>query len=422
MNLLEEFKDIIPYAVSVSVGGSKANMSRNSDNRSYANFKGKMYPNNRKPQTLEELANGVPQYVMAQDISLPIKVSLVDGEDLTMVVEKTSPYTNKKSTEHNARIFNKDGKQIGYVSIDLNAAGDITSKTCFYENPEDTHNIHYTLNTGIKDGKIQKEEHFTFEIKDGNSTKVIKISQTDGKIVGMSSSQQRTKTKEEIQFQSITDFTIDPSSPQGIRTYVANNISQEKDYKKRRGLLIPWECRTLEDDLFEYRKKCEVLESYKDRKFIRRDVIDFCEDPSNDLYAGFRGDYIGNIFNLTDNGYIAYVVTTQAKDNNNFNLYTMLNLEGTNINQGTNPCAWDYEEGRDKKYFEAVKSADRTPRFVTQVLQDGSERLVLYEGQKALESDCPEYAEFKSTYLDPFTDIEPISIGKLLDKARGKEK
>lgn len=100
----------------------------------------------------------------------------------------------------------------------------------------------------------------------------------------------------------------------------------------------------------------------------------------------------------------------------------MLNLEGTNINQGTNPCAWDYEKGRDQKYFEAVKSADRIPRFVTQVFPDGSERLVLYKGQKALESDCPEYAQFKSTYLEPFIGISPISIGKLLDKARGKEK
>lgn len=255
MNLLEEFKDIIPYAVSVSVGGSRANMSRNSDNKSYVNFKGKMYPYTRKPKTLEELANGVPAYVLAQEISLPIKVSLVDGEDLSMVVEQTSPYTNKKSTQHTARIFNKDGKQIGYVSIDLNAAGDITRKTCFYENAEDTHNLHYTLYTDIKDGKLKKDEHFTFQIKDGNSTRVINISQTDGKIVGMSSSEQKSKTKEDIQFQSITDFTIDPSSPQGIRTYVANNISQEKDYEKRGGLLIPWECRTLEDDLFEYRKK-----------------------------------------------------------------------------------------------------------------------------------------------------------------------
>ena len=71
--------------------------------------------------------------------------------------------------------------------------------------------------------------------------------------------------------------------------------------------------------------------------------------------------------------------------------------------------------GRDPKYFQRLREADKTPTFVTQVNQNGSEELVLYNG-KAISEECPEYEEFVTKFIAPFSEIEPIQIGKILNR------
>ena len=124
---------------------------------------------------------------------------------------------------------------------------------------------------------------------------------------------------------------------------------------------------------------------------------------------------------LTDKGYHVYVVSNQIKDNKSFILYTFLNFEGIDICKGLDPFDL-YHEPRDSKYFKRIKEADKTPKFVTQVFPDGSQKLVLYQGQSVSESDCPEYDEFVATYIQPFANIKPVDMKQILEQAKENQK
>ena len=139
----------------------------------------------------------------------------------------------------------------------------------------------------------------------------------------------------------------------------------------------------------------------------------YLADNSNNLLQDFKGNYIGNILRLTDQGYEACIVTKYQKANKDYRLYTLIDLTGTSITQGT---GIDYlDTDRDPNYFERLKTADKTPTFVTEIDKDGNEKLVLYRGN-AISEECPEYEDFVENFIAPFSEIEPIQISKILNK------
>lgn len=392
-------------------------------------------------------------YVPAEQVSMPIEISVNSENQIITKVEENKKHTNKEKTRHSLRIFNNDRKQVGYVSLSLTPSGDIDDKTTFYESPDRAEEIRHTIYNKFKDGEIVKDDNFEFTQNSVKGTKKVEICQRNGKVVGASILEQELETQEDRMFQSITEFAKNERTPK-LKRYVASCVADETDRTKRGGTLIPWECMTLEQDLFEYQESMQKFQdrvkwlkertgfevtlekaieidkmSYDERKRagIPREYdfwrwqIQYLSDESNDLLKGYKGNYIGNILRLTDKGYEACIVTKHQKDNVDYRLYTLIDLTGTSIDQGTGLEGMIGEADRDERYFKRLKEADRTPKFVTQIGKDGKEELVLYCGN-AISGECPEYEEFVDNFIAPFSEIKPIQISKILNKESKKER
>lgn len=456
MSFFDEFNNITPYFVKVTVGKNKQSKT-DPTSKSVKNHKGKMIAFNKKVSTLEELEQyGIGEYMTylpAEQVSMPIDIQITSDENLTPIFEESSKYTNKEITNHRIRIFNNAKAQIGYVSLSLTPSGDIDSKTSFYESPDRTETIRHTIYNQMKDEKLIKDDAFEFQKNGKEGTKKVEVIQRDGRVVASSVVEQELETQEDVQFQSITEFAKDEKTPK-LKKYVASCVVDEIDRKKRGGSLIPWECMTLEDDLFEYQKAMDEFErhvkwvkertgveitieraleidklSYDERKKqgIPRDFNDFyyctqaryLSDDSNNLLRDFKGNYIGNILRLTDKGYEACIVTKHQKDGLDYRLYTIIDLSGTSITRGTGLGYLDID--RDPSYFERLRDSDKTPTFVTRIREDGKEELVLYKGN-AVSGECQEYESFVEGFITPLKEIQPIKISKILNKESEKEK
>ena len=256
-------------------------------------------------------------------------------------------------THHDIRIFNSDEIQVGYVSLSLTPSGDIDNKTSFYHSPAGTEQIMHTNYNNMRNDKLVKDDVFEFQKNSEEGTKKVKISQRDGKVVGCSVTEKDLETREDVLFQSITQFAKDEKTPK-LKRYVASCVVDETERGKRGGTLIPWECMTLEEDLFRYQeamdqfqqhvkwfkektgievsieKAIEIGElSYDEEKKQGFSQFNACHysrlarylsDESNNRLRDFKGIYIGNILKLTDNGYEACIVTKHQKSGQDYRL------------------------------------------------------------------------------------------------------
>lgn len=461
MSFFDEFNSITPYFVRVNVGKNKQ-FKIDPTKKSHSNHQGKLVAFYKKAKTLEELQKyGLGEYVEylpSEQVSMPINIQVVSDGQITPVFEEGSDYTNKKSTRHTIRIFNNNKAQVGCIFISLTPSGDIYEKTCFYNGPSRNEQIMHTIYNNMNNVKLIKDEHFMFKKNDGAITKKIEISQREGKVVGAAVVEQDLETREDVAFQSITEFAKDEKTPK-LKRYVASCVVDETERKKRGGTLIPWECMTLEDDLFEYQKAMDEFNEHvnwvkeksgieisleraieigklsysKQREAgIPREFTDYssyyCQkakylsDSSNDLMRNFKGMYIGNILRLTDKGYEGCIVTKHQKDEKNYRLYTLIDFAGTSITRGTGMDEYaDSYITRDPNYFERLRNCDKVPTFITTVEENGNEELVLYKGSPISE-ECPEYNDFIQNFIAPFSEIKPIQISKLLNKENEKGK
>lgn len=453
MSFFDEFNHIVPYFVKVNVGKNRQ-FKTNPSQKCPENYKGKMVAYYKKAETMEELEKyGLGQYAIdlpAQQVSMPIDIQISSDAQLIPRFEKSSKTTNREKTKHEIRIFNEDNIQVGYVSLSLNPSGDIEDKTSFYESPDGTEEIEHIVYHEIEDGKLIKDDMFEFQKNSEQGTKKVRVNQRDGKVVGASIVEQELETWEDVQFQSLTEFSKDEKTKK-LKTYVASCVADETERKKRGGSLIPWECMTLEKDLFQYQETLEDFEetaqwikertgeeitierviensklSYqeKEQKGIKYPFAfaDSCfeyqatylADSSNNLLQDFKGNYIGNILRLTDKGYEGCIVTKHQKAGKDYRLYTLIDFTGTSITQGTGMDEF-MDIDRDSNYLERLRNADKTPTFVTEIDREGNEKLVLYQGN-AISEECPEYEEFVGNFINPFSDIKPIQISKVLNK------
>lgn len=459
MSFFDEFNQIVPYFVKVTIGKNKQ-LKTDTTKKSYSNHKGKMVAFYKKSKTLEDLEKyGVGEhveYLPVEQVSMPIDIQVTSDENLMPIFEETSKYTDKKRTSHTIRIFNSNKAQVGYVSISLTPAGDIDRKTCFYESPNGAERIRHTIYNKIDDGNVTKEATFEFKKNSDEGTKKVEISQRNGKVVGCSVLEQELETRENVAFQSITDFTTDEKNPK-IKRYVASCVVDETDHSKRGGSLIPWECMTLEEDLFEYQKNMEQFQqhverfktqtgidvsiekavelgklSYDEQKALGISPTEFntwyycrlaryLSDERNNILKNFKGNYIGNILKLTDKGYEACIVTKHQKDGQDYRIYTLIDLRGTSISKGTGLDAIVELVDRDQNYLNRLKNADKTPAFVTTIGKDGNEQLVLYRGT-AITGECKEYEKFVEDFIAPLSEIEHIQMNRFLNKKSKEER
>jgi len=458
MSFFDEFNHIVPYFVKVNVGKNKQ-FKTDANKKGYSNHKGKMVAFYKKAKTLEELEKyglgEYMEYLPAEQVSMPIDIQVTSDEKLAPVFEESSKYTNKERTRHRIRLFNTNKTQVGYVSLSLTPSGDIDEKTSFYGSPDGTEHIRHTIYNKMENGILVKDDSFEFQKNSEEGTKKVEISQRNGIVVGCSVLEQELETKEDVMFQSITQFSKDEKTPK-LKRYVASCVVDEPDRSKRGGTLIPWECMTLEDDLFEYQKSMEKFQKhvkwFKEKTGIEVSIekaieignlpydeqerqgfssvqfnawhysrlATYLADESNNRLRDFKGNYIGNILKLTDKGYEACIVTKHQKDGQDYRLYTLIDLTGTSITQGTGMDEY-MDISRDPNYFERLENADKTPTFVTKIDKDGKEELVLYGGN-SVSGECPEYDEFVEDFISPFSEIKPIQISKILNKQSEKDR
>lgn len=262
MSFFDEFNQIVPYFVRVNVGKNKP-FKTDPCKKSQINHKGKMVAFYQKAKTLEELEKyGLGQhltYLPAEEVSMPIDIGITSDEEITLNFEKTSKYTNREKTDHEIRIFNNDKAQIGYVSFSLTPSGDISEKTSFYNSVNGSEKIRHTIYNKIKNGDFIKDDTFDFKKNNEEGTKKIYITQRNGKVVGASVTEQELEIWEDVASQSITQFSKDEKTSK-LKTYVASCVIDETEREKRGGTLIPWECMTLENDLFQYQDTMEKFE------------------------------------------------------------------------------------------------------------------------------------------------------------------
>lgn len=389
MSFFDEFNGIVPYFVKVNVGKNRQ-FKTDPNKKGYSNHKGKLVYN--KAKTLEELEKyGLGEYIEylpAEQVSLPIDIQVTSPENISTKVEETSKFTNRNITSHNIRIYDANKNQVGYTSIDITPAGDITHKYSSYESHDRRKALTHVINRNYSDGKLNAGEHFTFEEYDEQGSKAIDIVQRDGKVIGMAVTEKELEIEEDMKFPEIRE-SINYINFRRIKSYVASCVTDETDMNKRGGTYMPWKCSTLESDLNHL-----------------------------GLLRNFKGQYIGNILKLVDNGYEACIVTKHQKDGQDYRLYTLIDLTGTETTQGTGLDSYDI--GRDKTYFKKLQDADKTPTFVTRIGRNGKEELVLYGG-KAISGECPDYEAFVADFITPFSEIQPVQISKFLNKQNEKD-
>lgn len=391
MSFFDEFNQIVPYFVKVTVGKNKQ-FKTDVSKKGYANHKGKMIAVYRKAKTLEELEKyglgEYMEYLPAEQVSLPIDVQITSPESISAKVEETSEFTNRNNTSHSMRIYDINKNQVGYTSIGITPAGDITHKYSSYESHDRRKALTHVISRNFSNGELRVGEYFTFEWYDEQGSKSIGITQRDGKVIGATVTEKELQIKENIKFPKIRE-SVNYINSRKVKSYVASCVADETDIRKRGGTYMPWECSTLEEDLI-------LLGLLKE----------------------FKGQYIGNILKLVDNGYEACIVTKHQKDGQDYRLYTLIDLTDVDITQGTGLDACE-GIGRNHPYFEKLKNADKTPTFVTKMGKDGKEELVLYGGN-TVPSECPEYEQFVENFIAPFSEIRPVQISKFLNQ--GKEK
>jgi len=178
---LKQFNDIIPFEFKLKIGGSRANMVISDDeHKSYNNFKGKMFPL-KKIEQCKQVTEYIPLEEM--DAFLDLKVECSYPHHLYW--EERPKSTKKKYQHFVVRILNDDNKQVGFLMLDLNKAGDIDRKYCSFFNDDGTHNISHSvdycfdqetkkmvkdkerLNFTSKDLEEKIEEEVTFYRKNG---------------------------------------------------------------------------------------------------------------------------------------------------------------------------------------------------------------------------------------------------------------
>lgn len=457
MSFFDGFDQVVKNSIKVEVGRNKPFIvDKTKINRK--NYKGKQVAYYKRAETLEEMEkHGIGsymEYLPAEEVSLPINISVTSSEKLRLEIEKTSQFTNKKSTDHIVRLYDDNDNQVGFADIDVTPSGDIYHEYKNYTTHDLTKGLTHAVHRKLSNGKIVIDEELTFERFYETGAKSINVYQHEGKVVGGCVEEKEYENKEGLKFPELAK-SVDYINQKKLKSHISSCVSDETDIKKRESAHVPWECFILERDLLSYQyamndfqTTSEMLKEKSGIDFTIEKAIKlgeetdyrpyeigvpvwfnywryyqlakFLADENNNRFKDFKGTYVGNILKLRDGeGFEACIVSKHSRDNQNYRLYTLIDFRGTSITKGTSPLY--PEEERDKKCLERLAKADKTPTFVTKIDKDGKEELVLYRGN-AVSGECKEYEQFKEDFLNPFAGIKPFKIDKILKQKRENDR
>lgn len=421
MNINEfiaKFNDLITYQIDVKIGGHKSDKSKIGEvERTNANLKGKVYPFYKK-----NLAETETTYLPANEISLPIDIKVECNEAEYIIFDNKNPkngepdyllenpikYTNKKNSEHNIRILNGNKEQIGFTSLNLNASGDIERKYSSYRNKDRSHEVIYTSSYKIEANELQKTITIDFNENDyeTNISTSLKIYKYNDKVVGITIEMKKILTQEEKMLIPIAANTFDINAENNYFFLSKGYLVDENDISKR--AFRPLENIEIEDALLEYNRGAQRLSRIsEDRLWHYERLKYYVNAKENNLLRDYIGNYVGNIVYMNKEKTTLYVIT--EKDGLNF--YTEVDLTGARIY--TDYCGMDDYFG--ETHHERLKTAPKILKFITKII-DGEEQLVDYENFKFSDELQKEFESFKNNYIDSFTGVEKIKIGKILKK------
>lgn len=401
---LNNFNDIIFYKFTLKIGGSRANsIITNNELISSKNRKGKLYPFYKK-----NLSGTTTDYVLIQELDIPIELTIECSHSHILKWEKEPKSTNKTITNFQVRLLNEDkSRQIGYLSLDLTPAGDIEHKYCSFYNDEGTHMITQSifydyddetkkviprenLSFTLYDLENRIEEKLTFHKEDGN-LKCVTINKQGLKNHAYDSivwSEDEVKEKNEFFSRFCNGSKLEHATPLAcdMTNYIINN---DFTYK------------------LERLKELQTILSYGNKILNSCDKIieeiEYLNNPKNDCFSGFYGEYIGNTIIKLDSKLTLIVETLEDE----YHYFTSVDITGTD--------AFDidfyHERVNGKTYYQAIENSNKIPMFRTKIV-NGEEVLVPL-GEHITDDEIRNFEQFKSYYTESFSTIESKKMATL---------
>ena len=411
---LNNFNDIITYKFQLKIGGNKANdIISNKELISYENRKGKIYPFYRK-----NLMGTTTDYVPLNKVNAPIELTIQCSHPHVLKWEKKSQSTNKKISNFEVRILNEDtDRQFGFLSLDLTPAGDIYHKFCSFSNEDRTHVIIQSINYNYDEKTKQVipieclsfifnnleaglEEKVSFH-KEKGILKCVTVNKQALKNHAFDSiiwSNENVKEKQEFFSRYCNNATVEKAI---LNCDITNFIINE-DFTSR----------------LERIKELQRLLTYEGKPTFSYDYdkirqeIEYLKDPTNDIFSGFYGEYIGNTI-IKFNSKLILLLETLKDD---YHYFTSVDI--TNTNAFNVDMYFNRENGTS--YYQAIKNSDKMPTFRIKIV-NGEERLIPL-GEHITNDELRNYEMFKSFCAESFNTIESEKMATLnLEKYSKKQ-
>ena len=414
---LKIFNDIIPYKFQLKIGGTRSDMIvSDKELISDKNRKGKRYPFYKK-----NLMGTTTEYISLDKIDVPIELKIQCSHPHILKWEKKCKSTNKERTNFQVRILNEDAsRQLGYLSLDLTQAGDIDYKYCSFYNEDGTHEImqsifyhfdektkkvipkeclsfiFYNLETGL-------EEKVSFNKEDG-ILKCITIDKQCLKNHSFDSivwSDDVVKEKQEFFSRYCNNTVVEQATPLvcDFTNYIINKDFTDKlERLKELQRILTYEG----NPLFDHYNFDKI-----------REEIEYLEDPKNDIFSGFYGEYIGNTIIKFDSKLILVLET--LKDG--YHYFTSVDITNTNAFD----VDFNHERNDGTLYYRAIENSDKKPMFRIKI--ENGEEVLIPLGDHITDEELRNFEIFKSYCVESFDTIERKKMSTLsLDKYSNSEK
>lgn len=413
---VHQFEDVIPYRFSLKVGGNRIeDIKIDKTKISSKNHKGKLYPFYKK-----EVVGTTKDYIPFEEVNVPISFQIQCDYPHRLKWEKFSKTTNKERTEIEVRLLHEmENRQFGYVSLDLNSAGDMTEKFCSYYNADGTHEImqyiFYYFNEETKE--INTKESLSYILKNFETgmEERVNFSKTNGKLVGITISKNKQKNpvyesivwskdnlneKEFMFSRCFSEKLLMGISP---TCDITNSIiNQDFIYRRNRIKIV--------HRLLRYEKD-EKNKSAFNFRMLKQELKELL-DPKNNVFGGFVGDYIGNTI-IKKDGKLLLIVET-VKDTLHY--FTQIDITNTN--------AFDVDFYQDRYdstlYYNAIRSASKMPMFRIKI--ENEDDVLVPFGENVTKEELQSYNDFKSYCLESFATIQSKKLSTLSLKSLNEKK
>lgn len=411
---INDFKDVIPYQFKIKMGGNgREEIKKDKNKISASNYKGKIYPIYRT-----HLTETTIEWVPVENVKLPIDLSVACDYPHRLLFEERPKHTKEDNLKFTVRLLHeKEQKQFGFISIDLNTAGDITHKFCSYYNAEGTRKImqscFYWYNEETKEVITNENLNYIFCNLETEMEEKVEFHKRNGEIEGITISKEALRnhaydsivwSEEEVERQSYLFarcYSEKLLNKNQINCDVTNDIiNNDFTYKRKRIKELR--------DLMKYEKEKEYQYMFNFRRY--KEEIRYLLDPKNDNFRGFVGEYVGNTV-IQENGILMLIIETIKEG-----LHYFTGIDITNTGAFNVDIYREREEGEGEAYYRVMRNASKYPLFRLKI-ENGVETLIPFNmeiSKKELET----YNQFKKHCSENFTTLADKKLATLSFKKR----